>query len=1070
MKRCVFLLPLVVVIMVAILLLPNATNFLGNESKVMAASTQDVIAGDVDGSKKVNSADVTILRRYVSGGWNVSIDEIASDVNANNAVNAADILLLRRYISGGWDVVLQTPSVPEALELVFSKDGGIYGSEFSLTIEAPTGYTIYYTTDGSDPMNGGGYLYTGAIAIRNSSKGTGTLTKSIGSSLGHGVPSSQLVGTVIKAYAVKGTETIPTVTNSYIVSSNYTNTYKLPTVSISLKASDFGTSSGIYVSVMNNPFGTKERKIAFVEMFDESGSKVAGQYIELSMQGNGSLGNAQKSMRMYFKKDANPAVLGNPGKLKYDIFGGEVADNYGAPIDSYKRLILRNSGNDNNYSYLRDAFMHKVSVGLNCDLQASQPAMVYINGEFWGLYNVRERYDGKYFESHYGIDELNYVLLEAPSPLVTGNGNSPYVLNDGVAGDEIPFYDLLDFANKNSLSVQSNYDQVAAQLDIDSLIDVAVANLFFCNTDWPTNNVKVWRNKNAADPSGFDTKWHFVMVDMDSGCGLATDYTKNMMECLEDDAVLSRLFKSLLNNDGFKQQFIKRFETVVNEIYAPEKTKAVLAAMASEIESAMSLNIIRWPSSGNSMSKWNSEVDEIETFISRRGEYALEDLYEYFGIAPVAFNVVYADGVTSVNLNKNPVSAGEIVTVDGGGYVTVNVTVDSGYDYNGIVVIDTNGTKTKYTSNNITFKATKKATISILTSKKSYTTNATLVAGSRCLFYLDKSGNLYAWGNSENGQCGVYTGDKVLPITHIMSNVKQVAVSQGGNVGDNPHTLILTGDNKLFAVGSNAYCQTGYNGASNTMLRPVAGVPSGTIKEISAGFDHTLILMENGDMYGIGNNAKGQLGSTNLGGSVTSFIKLASNVSSIAAGRRHSVYVVNGTMYGMGDNRWNKLAKNGMETCSTPVKMADNVKKVFAGEHSSFYINNNNDLYYIGWRSPYTFLTGEGDGLAHKVLSNVASVSMQDEHALINTLDGKVYGWGLNSYKQTSPNSATSYSSTPVLLGENTVSSVAGSWFSAILYSNGDVEVFGKNTSGITGRGFTSDSVSRTTISASSFN
>lgn len=108
-------------------------------------------------------------------------------------------------------------------------------------------------------------------------------------------------------------------------------------------------------------------------MFDRTGTKVSGQYIELSMNGNGSLGNLQKSMRIYFKKDAAPGISNNPGKLNYDIFEGRVQDANGDTIDSYKRLVLRNSGNDNTSSMLRDALMHRLSKDLNFDIMESQP-------------------------------------------------------------------------------------------------------------------------------------------------------------------------------------------------------------------------------------------------------------------------------------------------------------------------------------------------------------------------------------------------------------------------------------------------------------------------------------------------------------------------------------------------------------------------------------------------------------------------------------------------------------------------------------------------------------------------
>lgn len=156
---------------------------------------------------------------------------------------------------------------------------------------------------------------------------------------------------------------------------------------------------------------------------------------------------------------------------------------------------------------LRDRLFQKLSEPLSCDYQESQPVMLFINGEFWGMYNARERYDDKYFNDHYGILEENFVMLEAPTPLKFPDRSytNPYELCDGVEGDQKPWEDLIKYIDSHNLSSQANYKVVTDQVDIYSLMDIYIANVYFGNADWPGNNVKVWRNKNPKDPSGMDT-------------------------------------------------------------------------------------------------------------------------------------------------------------------------------------------------------------------------------------------------------------------------------------------------------------------------------------------------------------------------------------------------------------------------------------------------------------------------------------------------------------------------------------------------------------------------------------
>ncbi len=962
-------------------------------------------------------------------------------------------------------IILPDPGEPT---VTFSAQGGFYGSPFRLTLSADSGYTIYYTTDGTDPKKDG-KKYTAPIPIERSAGSAGALTKSIAASFQYSPPASQINGTVVKAYAMKGSSVTDTITNTYIVSSTFTNTYKLPSVSLSLAPNDFASKKGIYVSIMDHPFDTKERKVAFCEMFDEKGNKVSGQFVELSMNGNGSLAYLQKSMRIYFKKDADPTAANNPGKLKYDIFGGRVKDANGDTITSYKRLVLRNSGNDNTSSMLRDALMHRLSKDLNFDIMEAQPAMVFINGEFWGLYNVRERYDKKYFMAHYGVAEDNIVMLEAPSPHITGNGNSPYVLNDGVAGDEIPFHNLVNYAKSHNLAIQSNYNQVASQLDIDNLIDYYIANQYFCNLDWPTNNIKVWRNKNSADPSGFDTKWRFVFVDLDMGCGLAGQATEDMMSRINCGTVLSDLMNALMANESFKEKYISRFFYLLDNVFVSDKMVPVLDAMAEEIKAAERLNIQRWQASGHTVGAWSQQIDVIRNFLKSRSAYAKEDLSQYFNIVPNDVSFAYPEGVSSFKVNSAEIAAGSTVQYDSGAKLNIKVSVRSGYTFAGIAVTGKDGKQSVYKNTEASITISSKTTVTVLTRKNNFRTEEALVAGSRDLFYLKSNGDLYAWGASEYGQCGILTGSAPLPVSIVMTSVRKVATSQGGNVGDAPHTVLLTADNALYAVGNNAYLQTGCAGTDYYTIKRVKDVPAGTIADISAGYDHTLVLMANGDLYGIGNNAYGQLGTKNLGGTVGTFTKLASGVTSMAAGRRHTLYVSGGKLYALGDNRWKKLTSADTEKYTTPVLISSGISRVFAGEHSSFCIDNSGDLYYFGWRSATTFTSGESDGRLHKVISGAVSVSMQDEHAIIRTSDGKVYGWGMNSYQQIAAGSAAARPS-PVQISASARACAAGSWFSALLNPDGSVTVWGKNTSGISGTGAVSEKIDKTAIVASKFN
>ncbi|MDR0287068.1 MAG: CotH kinase family protein, partial [Clostridiales bacterium] len=600
-------------------------------------------------------------------------------------------------------IPIEEPDVtppPDVNGVRFSKAGGIYDSVFSLTLEAGSDYTIYYTLDGSDPKKNG-LKYESPIQLRESpNQDMGPLTKSMSSILGYRMAQTEFRATTVKAYSIKDDNSTAVMTNTYFIAPGLQQQYNLPYVSLSLAPNDFMSRTGIYVSIGNNPFGVKERRIAFFELYSEKGVKVSEQYVELSMHGNGSLGNQQKSMRVYFKKDANPEIEGNLSKLSYDIFGGRAKDINGNTVQSYKRLVLRNSGNDCAKTMLRDSLIQRLCTGLNVDRMEAQPAMVFVNGEFWGLYNIRERYDEKYFESHYGVSEENIVILDSPSPLLTGSFTSPYEVNEGEPGDDKPFNDLVSYITKNNMSDAANYKYVADRIDLDNMIDYFCANIFFANKDWPGNNIRIWRNKNANDPSGWDTKWRFVLLDMDFGCGLVGQTETDMMSYLLNenwDKVATSIFSAMLNNREFKDKFIQRFVYICDEFCAPSVTVPVLEGMANDIKAAESLNVNRWISQAdsdnliNSMNVWNSQINVVKSFLQNRGYYAKTHLYEYFGISPNEVTYSFNTSAVSLTVNGSSVLPGDILDCSQKSAVNYTVTVKSGYEFVGIAVTDVNG-------------------------------------------------------------------------------------------------------------------------------------------------------------------------------------------------------------------------------------------------------------------------------------------------------------------------------------------------------------------------------------------
>ncbi|MDG5766204.1 CotH kinase family protein [Balneolales bacterium ANBcel1] len=556
----------------------------------------------------------------------------------------------------------------EMLEPVsFSHQGGFYTGDFQLELSHPDpDVTIIYTLDGSepDPNNLDGTTYQHMDRYRTWEQQL--LEKTFTSHVYN--PSQPLTirdrtdepnyfsrmqtafeqtptpyyfpnhpifkGTVVRVKALKdGSISDGIQTQSYFVTGEGRDRYTLPVISFAIQEDHlFSYDNGIYVPGMiydqdgdpstagNAPANYTQRGIewerpASMELFEpESAHPNFSQNIGVRIHGGWSRAHPQKSLRLYARNQYGD------NRFYYRMFPDQ-------PYGEFNRLMLRASGNDWTETMLRDAAMQAMIGHMKFDTQAYRPFITFINGEYWGLINMRERYDKHYLARVHGVDPENIDLLTYNATVKEGS-NDHYLA-------------MMDYIDDNDIRDSAHYAEIQTRMDIENYIDYQIGQIFVGNTDWPGNNIDFWRYRTDQyepdAPPQHDGRWRWLAYDLDFGLwlyGRGPDYDVLRHALGEKDhphgnpSWSTVLFSSLIENEQFRQDFITRYLDQLNTAFQTDRTRRIINEMAAQIEPEFNEHRNRW-SRGN----FGIINSQLIPYVEQRPEYARQHLRDRFNIA-----------------------------------------------------------------------------------------------------------------------------------------------------------------------------------------------------------------------------------------------------------------------------------------------------------------------------------------------------------------------------------------------------------------------------------------------------
>lgn len=305
--------------------------------------------------------------------------------------------------------------------------------------------------------------------------------------------------------------------------------------------------------------------------------------------------------------------------------------------DKFQAIVLRNSGNDWLQSMLRDVALTSLMEGTGVDYLAHRSASVYLNGEYWGMYNIREKINEHFLASLHGVDPDELDIVE--------NGGQI------IQGDNTDFLMLYPFLLENSLESAENFAVLDEKMDMENFISYNVAQIYYNNRDWPGNNQKIWKSP--------ETKWRWILYDTDFGFGIwnEDDVMFNTLAfALEPNGpdwpnppAATLLLRRLVENEGFRTRFINRFADYFNSRFEAGYVQDRIDALASVIASEMPQHFERWRDSA--WADWDTEINKMKAFAEYRVGYLSAFVVSEFGL----------DGIYTLIVNINDTEAGTVL-------------------------------------------------------------------------------------------------------------------------------------------------------------------------------------------------------------------------------------------------------------------------------------------------------------------------------------------------------------------------------------------------------------------------
>ena len=518
-------------------------------------------------------------------------------------------------------ILLSVNALAQADTITFSANGGFYDNVFTLELSnINSDNHIRYTVNGNRPT-AQSQIYTVPLVLNEQMYSKSDIYTIVNCPPEDYFPIDSIQHCIVISAAVfdENDSCVSDVkTNSYFISELGCNTHGLPVVSLCADSLDlFDYNTGIFVPGVNfdtlNPDwtgnyyqkGAEWERLVNVEFYELDNSGV-NQRAGLRTHGGNGRRFQQKSVKVFASEEYGKK------RFKHKFF--EMI-----PHNNFKHLALKPIQSSWNQAGMQDHIANLMAHdGLNFESLASRPVVMFLNGEYWGIYYIHEKADERFLEDHCFVDLENLNIM----------GNWVNIVD---YGDGTEFMNMMQWVENADLTNEEDYAVVDNFFDLNSFIDYQIFELYTANYDWPSNNMRCWQ----AD----DGKWRWIFYDGDA-CFLSMSFNVFANATYTGDATWpssrqsTLLFRKLLENEGFKERFRTRFLELIDTKFRYQHVAQYIESTKNTLFDEIENQSLRFGYPEN-LESWLADVESTDMFLEQRGENMTQRLADFLDVEGV---------------------------------------------------------------------------------------------------------------------------------------------------------------------------------------------------------------------------------------------------------------------------------------------------------------------------------------------------------------------------------------------------------------------------------------------------